>query len=244
MSAPGKRRISFLGDSYTVGHGIKNVDKRFANQVRNMMKDEWEVQVLAGNGLDTGAELYVLESYIKAGFQFDNLILIYCLNDISDIIPKFKNILKEIYKGKKSEGFFLKNSYFINLLYYRFVRGRNPNISNYYGFVRDAYYSNHWEDQKNRLHLLCKLCHSRGINLMVVTFPFLHALDNGYEYGEIHEKLNKFWKEQKIPYLDLLSIYEGHKASELIISRYDAHPNEYAHSLAAEAIKNFIIRKD
>src|SRR5882762_9278915 len=28
---PGKRRITILGDSFTVGHGIKNVENRFAN---------------------------------------------------------------------------------------------------------------------------------------------------------------------------------------------------------------------
>jgi len=30
----GKRRIFFLGDSFTAGHGIKDVDDRFANRIR------------------------------------------------------------------------------------------------------------------------------------------------------------------------------------------------------------------
>ena len=44
----GKRRISFMGDSFTAGHGIRDVEQRFANLVRQQNPD-WEVQVLANN---------------------------------------------------------------------------------------------------------------------------------------------------------------------------------------------------
>ncbi|MCH8330053.1 MAG: hypothetical protein IH946_01520 [Bacteroidetes bacterium] len=46
---PGKRRITFIGDSFTAGHGIKSVDNRFANIIRKTYS-ELEVHVLAGNG--------------------------------------------------------------------------------------------------------------------------------------------------------------------------------------------------
>ena len=49
---PTKPRITFLGDSFTAGHGIKNVDDRFANQIRKM-HPELEVHVFAKNGWDT-----------------------------------------------------------------------------------------------------------------------------------------------------------------------------------------------
>src|SRR4051812_31642508 len=38
---PGKRRISFIGDSFAAGHGVKSVEDRFANRIRAAHPD-WE----------------------------------------------------------------------------------------------------------------------------------------------------------------------------------------------------------
>ena len=43
---PGKRRISFVGDSFTAGHGISDVEDRFPNLLRRAHPD-WEVHVVA-----------------------------------------------------------------------------------------------------------------------------------------------------------------------------------------------------
>ena len=41
----------------------------------------------------------------------------------------------------------------------------------------------------------------------MVTFPFLHALGPNYEYQFVHEELDQFWRELKVPHLDLLEVY-------------------------------------
>src|SRR5882724_32510 len=43
---PGRRRVSFVGDSFTAGHGINDVNARFANRLRALHPD-WEVHLLA-----------------------------------------------------------------------------------------------------------------------------------------------------------------------------------------------------
>jgi len=48
-NAPGKRRVSFLGDSFTAGHGVKSVEDRFPNLIRAKHPD-WEIHVLAKIG--------------------------------------------------------------------------------------------------------------------------------------------------------------------------------------------------
>src|SRR3954463_4840485 len=50
---PGKRRLTFVGDSFTVGQGIKNVNDRFPNIIRSAHPD-WDVQILGQLGFDTG----------------------------------------------------------------------------------------------------------------------------------------------------------------------------------------------
>ena len=82
----GKRRVTFIGDSFTAGHGIRDVNDRFANRIRNMHPD-WEVHVLAKPALDSGAELNMLYELAQTTYEFDQVVLVYCLNDISDINP-------------------------------------------------------------------------------------------------------------------------------------------------------------
>lgn len=75
---------------------------------------------------------------------------------------------------------------------------------------------------------------------MVVTFPFVNAVGPNYPYSAIHKQLDDFWKAENVPHLDLLSVYNNEVGSKLTVSRFDAHPNEYAHQLATGAIEKFI----
>jgi hypothetical protein len=74
----------------------------------------------------------------------------------------------------------------------------------------------------------------------VVTFPLLDALGPDYQYKFVHEELDRFWRELNVPHLDLLSVYKDLPPSKITVNRYDAHPNEYAHQLAAERIDEFL----
>ncbi len=80
---PGKRRIMFVGDSFTAGQGITNVKDRFANRIRQTHPD-WEVQVLAQCGWNSVDEVLVLGDLGGGPYDFDQVVLIYYLNDIDD----------------------------------------------------------------------------------------------------------------------------------------------------------------
>ena len=234
---PGRRRITFLGDSFTAGHGIDEVRDRFANRIRTS-EPGWEVHVVAVNGADTGGELKRFQRMIEAHYQLDEVVLVYILNDIADITPDWDAIHARIYKDKP--GYLVMHSFFLNTLYYR-LKGRfDPDISDYYGFVRDAYNGPPWQEQKERLRKLQSLIESNGGHLLVVIFPFLNHLGSGYEFRAAHERLNAFWRENSIPCLDLLGLFESHKDLRLTVSSADAHPGREAHALAAAPIDAFI----
>jgi len=76
---------------------------------------------------------------------------------------------------------------------------------------------------------------------MVVTFPFFQSQGPHYEYQATHDQLGQFWRELGVPHLDLLPVYEGLPRSKLTVNRFDAHPNGYAHALAAAAIEEFLV---
>lgn len=234
----GKRRVTFLGDSFTAAHGVANVEDRFANQIRAARPD-WEVHVLASPGWDTEPELTVLKLYGNQGFQVDVVVLVYCLNDISDIAPEWQEILHRVYEAM-TPGFLARHSYFFNTLYYRWKASRNPEISNYYHSVMENYEGAVWDEQKLRLHAFRDLVDSQGGRLLVVTFPFVHNIGPDYEYRRVHARLDEAWRNLEVPHLDLLSVFEAYPDAEFVVNRYDAHPNERAHAIAAKSIAAFI----
>jgi hypothetical protein len=233
----GKRRVTFLGDSFTAGHGVQDVEDRFANIIRR--KSDYDVHVLANIGFDTGEELRLVEQLIQQNYQFDEVVLVYILNDISDIAPE-KKAFDDRIASVSSSNFFVEHSFVINTWYYRFKASSDPDIANYYRFVLANYDGPVWATQQERLKTLRSLIESHGGHFTVVTFPFLHQLGPAYEYRPVHARLQGFWKDQGVPALDLLQLYETHRSENLTVGRHDAHPNAHAHALAADAILEFL----
>ncbi|HOW98048.1 MAG TPA: SGNH/GDSL hydrolase family protein [Kiritimatiellia bacterium] len=127
--APGKERIVFLGDSFTAGHGIRNVDHRFANLYRAMHAEK-EVHVLAHSGWDTGDFLNCLQDFKRQGYVFGEVVLISGLNDISDIDPAWQRMTAQVKDSFKPSGI-LQNSYLLNWLYFRMKVVTSPAFRDY-----------------------------------------------------------------------------------------------------------------
>ena len=236
---PGKRRISFLGDSFTAGHGVKNVEDRFPNIIRRT-NPEWEIHVLAKLGADTGDELTLLKEGLDNGYQLDQVVLVYNLNDVADIMPEWRESLERIFADAVNEGWLRRHSFFVDILYHRYKVSHDPAMRQYFDFIRKGYSGSTWELQKQRLTSLRDMVQSRGGRLLVVTFPFLHDMGPNYEFQNIHNQMNQFWTDLKVPHLDLLPIYKDLPPSKITVNHYDSHPNEYAHALAAQKIDQFL----
>jgi hypothetical protein len=240
VSAPeGKRRISFLGDSFTAGQGIKNLSDRFVNRIR-VHRSDWEIHMVADLGWDSDAQLDFMKQIINDGYQVDNVVLVFCLNDVSDLMPNWMYSVRNDEEDIKNSGWLIQNSFFVNFLYAHWKTIRNPLTRDYYGFIGDGYRGQVWEQETKQLRQLRDLIQSHGGKLMVVTFPFVNAIGPNYPFADIHRKLDDFWKAEGVPHLDLLSVYKNEVGAKLTVNRFDAHPNEYAHQLATDAIEKFV----
>ncbi len=237
--APGKRRISFVGDSFTAGHGVNDVESVFALRLRKE-HPEWEIHILARPGFDTGHEQRVMEDCFTNNYQVDQVVLVYCLNDISDLLPESYEAVQRIYDESDHSGWLRRHSYLVNTLYNRFDLLRNPDLKRYFGLILDAYRGPAWQQQQARLKAFRDLVEAHGGKLSVVTFPFFNLLGPNYEYQFVHDELGQCWRDLGVPHLDLLPIYKGIPPKKLMVNHFDAHPNEYAHALAAQAIEKFM----
>jgi hypothetical protein len=113
-------------------------------------------------------------------------------------------------------------------------------MQSYFNYIREGYRGRHWEQQQQRLKAFRNLVESHGGRLAVVTFPFFQALGPRYEFQFMHDELNQCWRDLNVPHLDLLPVYRNLPRGKLTVSWFDAHPNEYAHALAAGAIEKLL----
>lgn len=237
--SPATPRVSFLGDSFTAGHGIRDVDARFVNLIRQRRPD-WEIHALAAVGLDNGSEIRYLTRALAKGYQLDTVVLVYCLNDIGDLLENQQTTSHRIAAAVEQSTWIVRHRYFLNLLYHRFHASQHEFFRDYGAVVRDAYTGVVWERQRERFRELKRLVEAHGGKLKVVTFPFLHALGPDYPYAPAHQQLAAAWQELDIPHLDLLPLFQDRAPREVTVNPHDAHPNGLAHQLAAEAISAWL----
>lgn len=238
---PMLRRVTIIGDSFTAGYGIKNVDDRFVNIIRKKLYDK-EIHTISNNGYDTDHQfMYIKKFREQDGYEMDVLLLAYNLNDIAFFVAENDKIVKRIYDYEKGLNYFTKNSYFLNELYFKWKAITDPDMSSYFGYLKESYNDGKvWDNMQEYLTQIVDYCNTNDLELMVTTFPFLHNFDGEYAFTHAHEQLDEFWVEKGIKHLDLLPVYEKHKGENLVVNAFDAHPNERAHQIAAEAIGKFI----
>ncbi len=237
--APGKRRLTLIGDSFTAGHGIKNEDDRFGNILRNTYP-ELEVHIIAVNGINSQTELEILRKLDRDQYEFDIILLSYCLNDIDYLMPETQGIYNRIYDFEKTLGYFGTQSYLINTLKFKWFAIQDPDFLRYSSFVKKAYQEELWETQKKVLNRIRRFSEEKGRVFAVVTFPFLQVKMENYEFVDVHQKLNEFWKSENVLHLDLLETYEPYMGLGITVNKFDAHPNEFANKLAAGKIGAFL----
>ena len=238
---PGRRRLTILGDSFAAGHGIRDVANRFGNLVRRARPD-LEVHVMAVPGSETGAHLQFLHNALRSGYEVDTVVLAYCLNDISDLIPGLGEEYMLAIKGMADKPSFFRHSYFLDYVDTRLRIRQFPIMRNYFGFVRDAYTGPIWAEQRNRLRSLNRLVSQAGGKFALVVFPFFDNLDD-YPLEGAHQAIVSLAMQERIPCLDLLPAYLEHQDEDLVVNASDAHPNEQAHEIAATSILNFLSRR-
>ena len=235
----GEKRIMIIGDSFTFGHGIADIANRFSDVLENRCHQElganWEIDNFALPALATSSQLSLLRELGERGLQADLCLLVYCLNDIEDLVPDSRIIVGTIILDLPSHWLF-RRTYFPNFLYYRYRQFSRPEVRGYFEWLAEAYRGPVWNEQVKQLDELRHWCSDSETPLLVALFPFLTNLGPEYPFEEAHRKLRDYFARHQVPCLDLLETFRAHRNERLVVNRFDAHPNERAHALAAEAI--------
>jgi hypothetical protein len=236
---PGQRHVVFIGDSFTFGHGIRHVPDRFSNRVRERLQQQAPGQILVTNIADAGKDLHwvseVTDRLIENHLPVTTLVYVLCLNDIETFDPRHRD-QAPTNKVRRPPNALLNDTYFFNLLYFRSQQATVPGVRDYYSHVEESYRGIAWKRMFGKLMALSQECRDAGMDFRVVVFPFLHNLGPEYPFREAHGLIVEACRREHIPCLDLLPVLEPHARERLTVNIFDAHPNERAHNLAAEAI--------
>lgn len=234
---PGKKYVAFVGDSFTFGHGVKRTADRFSDKVCAALANDDVVTFNMGlPGLDirTLAQA-VPEEFDKLGLPADVLVYTFVPNDIEYCDERTAAFYQQ--RAALDPSFFLwKHTYFYNLLYHRLSHFSTANQGDYYGYLQASYSGPPWTCFTQNLDRLDAWCQQRKTRLVVVIFPFLTNLDEHHPFLPAYAQLQEYCLEHRIAYFDLSSAMMQHRQKGLVVSRFDAHPNERAHAIAAEVL--------
>lgn len=236
----GVHRICFIGDSFTVGHGVDDPADRFTDLTYDRLErahpGRYTVSNLASPGLEVSMVRARVQELFLQGFQVDTLIYVVCLNDVEGYDrDRTEAAIRELQRTEP-KSYLFKHTYFFNWLYYRYVQATNPAAVEYFPHLAEAWRSEPSTWFAYELELMAKSCRDANAEFRVVVFPFMVDLGEDYPFRHAHEEIVARCREKNISVLDLLPMMQTHANESLRVSRFDSHPNERAHAIAAEAI--------
>ncbi|MEX2567693.1 MAG: carbamoyltransferase N-terminal domain-containing protein [Cyclobacteriaceae bacterium] len=264
----GKKRILYLGDSYTAGDGVEN-EKRFSDLIVKNFDAESYNFGLSGSGID---QQYLIYKQIAIKYDHDILVISPHIGDIvrntmanrlaiesetgeQILVPKpyftVENSKLDLHnypvpKNRKIVTDYKNQERLINPpdFFRKFFHKYVPNSIKDYILklqLSNQYYG--YQDEENPRWVLMKLLIEEIISISKANEIILAPLP--YHNVKINPKFDERFiniskKYDNVHYVDVLSKFKKIKNQDKLYYRKDSHYSEYAHSIVAETISNKI----
>lgn len=239
-------RILFLGDSFTYGSGIKNLEDTYPYLVQNELSKtnarRIESVVMAKSGYSTLDELKVLK---ETGLKFkpDLIIIGYFLNDAEGEGSRkgYENMFYSHYTIPYEIGSIMYRYSF----FYYFLESRLKNVITSWGFGKNNIdYTKHlysdsnpyFQQHKKDLKELIELSNKNNIPILIIVIPYLQVDLKNYPYEDIDSYIEGVSKSNKAYFLDLLPYFQNYNLNDVRVSLMDAHMNKLGHNITSNAI--------
>lgn len=239
----GSYRILGLGDSFAWGWGVLDNRRSFFKllecwlQLKNPSRP---VELI--NASQPGAAAAYYQRFMEIrGYKLNPDLVMVSFN-LNDAYVKHASITVDKSTARtltQEKGFWTRHSRLVLFIRERLMRTRMRRefIAN----VHDAYFSGpeqaqRWLRAQANLLAIASGCRQRGIALKVIVFPLLVDLDRRYPFTQEVDEIVRFCRQNGIDCISLLPSFLGKKSELLWTLPDNAHPNEVAHRLAAEAI--------
>jgi len=214
-----KKKVFFVGDSFTAGHGIKNIHNRFTD-LFGEYNEEYEIFNISDPGIDSEQEFDMLINYpVKP----DILVLQYFGNDIDRVAAKHGMYFPDAYNyenNTKIVEFAARGSALINYLYWSL-----PRVNFDYTAILKKSYNDHkiFAEHCQDLQKFIDYSHENHCKMIVLMMPFLTDLDASDFYMS---KIEDFFRSHGVNTIDVSQMVEDLSVKQRIVNKMDAHASE------------------
>ena len=225
---PGTFRLTFIGDSFTLGYGVKDEHTLPTLVEGELRKQDPNVEVLnfGVTGSNPGDEIALLKRYVLR-FQPNAVVAVLFLNDAGGgLTVRFLGRARYFTRIRRYSRLIDATVGAIEsgILSREMARRYNKSFADEspgYRRIQDALLEGH------------ALADKVGFKFVVVLYPVLHRLNEDCPFRSIHRKIEGLCKRENIDFVDLLPAFLGHRDRALWVHSTDQHPNEVANQLAA-----------
>lgn len=235
---PNGFRVVCLGDSITFGEGVKEEDTypvQLQRLLAGSMSDK-QVEVI-NQGVQGYGTKEEVEAYFMVGraYRPDVVLVGFYLNDATD----FGETIRQ--NDAKNRELALTGLAKVSKVFEILERRRiaQERQDEFFASTRKSFDSPLWQECKDQFLRLKRDTLDWKARMVVVVFPVLWQLD-AYPLEDIHTKLATEFKRLGLESLDLLDAFRGKDAESLWVHPTDQHPNEIAHTIAAEKIAEYL----
>lgn len=245
----GRTRILVLGDSFTYGLGVRD-DEAIFPEILERRLNEGVIGALPVELLNSGIAGSVTEHWVRnwehleAGFDPDVLLIVFFYRDGTSkyFLREFFQKIRRIAERNERMPLY-RHSYLFRLG--RDAIDRQLVSRVYTRAMVDAYTggpeeTEPWRQAQENLLQLRDSARARGASVGIAVFPVLVELHEDHPFRVISEVVVRFAEENDIRVLDLLPFFLGRNGPDLWVSRWDQHPNEAGHAIAADALLPFV----
>ena len=242
-------RIAGLGDSAAYGFGVKDINNTVFKILESRLNKEkpanktYELINFAKPGYDVEDELNVLkEKALK--YSPDIIILAYNLNDLKIIDSETTKNLRP-WLEVPYIGLILRNTFY--LYYYLEIKinkiASNSGLVTTYEILILKSFNSSINREYNFKYFqeLSNISRQENIPVIIIVIPVLYHLDN-YPFYSANEYIENISRKYGFYYINPLEVYQKYGESQLMVTKYDAHPNELGHRLIADYVYESLVK--
>lgn len=242
-------RIAIVGDSFTAGHGISNIDDMYAEVLEKKLGPGYDVNLVAQSGWDTDVETGYLNAYYEniKPRKPQYVVLAYYLNDVDYILFRDQetnpNSVFNFLDLSTPGGWFVLNFFVPNYIYYNIAQfTRQDKNTNFTDKLITAHLDDKvWAEQEVNLGNFYQWTQDHDAKLIVLLWPQMAAVK---ESQPALQRVRDYFKDKaNVQIADMSPLIEGKPTLDMIVNRFDSHPSVEANRLAAELLYEVITGK-
>jgi len=236
---PGVYRVMMLGDSTTLGWGVRQEDtaaKLLERKLNEALPPGFNHVEVINTGVGNYDTVQEVTYYETIGWKYhpDLVVLVFFIND-PEPVPVEK------------KGFLIDRSYLI-----AFATNRIDGVMRHAGVRPDwkTYYASLYDDNrpgfqacKKALVSLAASTRSHNAKLLVALLPELHQINgDSYPFRPAHQKIKDVMAAENAPVLELIDGLKDHGPEETLwVTALDDHPNAKANNLISDQLEQWIL---